>query len=106
MVDRYKFHRDFADILVNAPCYKDLPGVEYDNAVLRFIANSKVMKIIFGGLYATLVEKKEMKSLEEQSEEYKAELWNNAKELMPDRDQDEKIEYCRCVMGFLWLLNN
>ena len=102
--DKYEFHRGFLNIITGIG--NDLSEEERGDKRFSYLAFSTVMKTVFSGLYKTLIERKEMKPIEEMPQEYKQELWEIAFQFMPGASREDRTNYCHCVMSMLWLMNN
>jgi len=104
-MDKYEFQRGFLIFLETGE-----EGMTEDQATdnrLRLLAESTAIKTVLFGLYGTLVANAEIKSLEDQHEEYKRELWELAKRFIPEaQGENERIVYCKSIMAMLWLINN
>lgn len=103
--DKYDFHKGFLPFLMVGE-----DAMSEDQAAenrLRLLAESTAIKTVLSGLYGTLVANAEMKSLEDQPEEYKRELWEISKRFIPEANgENERIIYCKSIMAMLWLMNN
>lgn len=104
MKDRYEFHRGFANVVVKQ--YTHLQDQEFADKVFSYVAKNRMMNGLFNRLYYTLIREKEIKPLEEMPEDYKNELLDTAKELLPEDETEWQLEYCKSMASFLWLLNN
>lgn len=105
MSDKYEFHRGF--LVMFEIGEEDLSEDDAVDRRLRLLAESTATKTVFFGLYGTLVANAEIKSLEDQHEEYRRELWEVAKRFIPEaQGENERIIYCKSIMAMLWLINN
>lgn len=100
----YEHHRKFFDILMNS--FSGLPDEEKASRRFKYLAETTVLPYFFGGLYNTLVQKKEMKSFHDQPKEYQDELWGIANEFLPNKPVEEQYKFIQVIMAVLWLNNN
>jgi hypothetical protein len=99
MRDKYELHKGFLSFLEIGE-----EGMTEDEATdnrLRLLAESTAIKTVLFGLYGTLVANAEIKSLEDQHEEYKRELWELAKRFIPEaHGEDERNKILQIHNGY------
>lgn len=105
MSEKYSFQRGLFHVLVLRYAHIQDQDQAWSE-MIKGMTKSSVMKIVFRGLYKSLVSRRELAALSDQPQEHKQELWITAKQCLPDAEIGEREDFCKSIMGATWLLNN